>query len=118
MAAAVKAARQPAPADSPLKAAERAGSEFISASLDYYRDVRDALSEAQFFATFGILFPALHPGGRKRPDPRPRASKGASCRSFAKRSPPSMKAATPKRSRARRACSPGKASRSRSRASS
>jgi hypothetical protein len=62
MAAAVKAARHPAAADSPLKEAERAGSEFISASLDYYRDVRDALSEAQFFATFGILFPALHPG--------------------------------------------------------
>jgi len=69
MAAAVKAARQPAPADSPLKAAEHAGSEFISASLDYYRDVRDALSEAQFFATFGILFPALHPGGKEEARP-------------------------------------------------
>jgi pimeloyl-ACP methyl ester carboxylesterase len=62
LAAAVKAARQPAPDESPLKGVERAGSEFISASLDYYRDVRDALSEAQFFATFGILFPAFHPG--------------------------------------------------------
>ena len=61
MAAAVKAARQPAAAESPLKGVERAGSEFISASLDFWRDVRDALSEAQFFATFGLLFPALHP---------------------------------------------------------
>jgi len=69
MAAAVKAARQPAPADSPLKAVERAGSELISASLDYYRDVRDAVSEAQFFATFGILFPALHPGGKEERAP-------------------------------------------------
>jgi len=76
MAAAVKAARQPAPADSPLKAAERAGSEFISASLDYYRDVRDALSEAQFFATFGILFPALHPGGKEEAGPAAARAEG------------------------------------------
>ena len=76
MAAAVKAARQPAPADSPLKAAERAGSEFISASLDYYRDVRDALSEAQFFATFGILFPALHPGRKEEAGPAAARAEG------------------------------------------
>jgi pimeloyl-ACP methyl ester carboxylesterase len=66
MAEAVKSARQPVAADSPFKQAERATSELISASLDYYRDVRDALSEAQFFQTFGVLFPALHPGLERR----------------------------------------------------
>ena len=59
VAEAVKAARQPAPADSVFKQAEGFGSELISASLDYYRDVRDAISEAQFFMTFGVMFPAL-----------------------------------------------------------
>jgi hypothetical protein len=61
MAEAVRSARQPVAADSPFKQGERAGSEWISASLDYYRDVRDAISEAQFFQTFGVMFPALHP---------------------------------------------------------
>jgi pimeloyl-ACP methyl ester carboxylesterase len=65
MAAAVRAARQPAADDSPFKAAERAASECISASLDYYRDVRDAASEAQFFQTFGVMFPALHPAAER-----------------------------------------------------
>jgi hypothetical protein len=31
-------------------------SEFISASFDYYRDLRDALSEALFFQIYGSLF--------------------------------------------------------------
>ena len=31
-------------------------SELMSASLDYYRDVRDALSEAAFFQIYGNLF--------------------------------------------------------------
>lgn len=34
-------------------------SELVSASLDYYRDIRDAASEALFFETYGNLF-ALH----------------------------------------------------------
>jgi pimeloyl-ACP methyl ester carboxylesterase len=62
LAEAVRGARQAAAEDSPFKQAERAHSELIAASLDYGRDVRDALSEAQFFHTFGVLFPALHPG--------------------------------------------------------
>jgi hypothetical protein len=66
MAEAVKAARQSSPEDSSFKQAERAASEWISASLDYYRDVRDAASEAQFFQTFGVLFPALLPGATKK----------------------------------------------------
>ena len=66
MAEMVRGVRQPAPEDSPFKQAERAASTWISASLDYYRDIRDAASEALFFQTFGILFPALHPGMQKR----------------------------------------------------
>jgi pimeloyl-ACP methyl ester carboxylesterase len=62
MAEAVKAARQPLPEGSVFKQAEGAASEWISASLDLYRDLRDAASEAQFFLTFGVMFPALHPG--------------------------------------------------------
>ena len=62
MADAVRAARRPVADDSPFKQAERANSELIAASLDCWRDVRDALSEAQFFHTFGVLFPTLHPG--------------------------------------------------------
>src|SRR5574340_1271193 len=61
-AAAVREARQPAADESPFKALERAGSEWISASLDLYRDLRDAASEAQFFTAFGLMFPLLHPG--------------------------------------------------------
>ena len=66
MAEAVRATRQPAPEGSPFKQAERVTSNWISASLDYYRDMRDAASEAMFFQTFGILFPVLYPGMRKR----------------------------------------------------
>ncbi|MBB3181683.1 DUF3141 domain-containing protein [Variovorax sp. Sphag1AA] len=66
MAEVVRGARQAAPEGSPFKQAERVASTWISASLDYYRDIRDAASEALFFQTFGILFPALHPGMRKR----------------------------------------------------
>jgi hypothetical protein len=68
----VRSARQAVPEDSPFKAAERAGSEVISASLDLYRDLRDACSEAQFFTTFGVMFPLLHPG-RDKPE-RPEAA--------------------------------------------
>lgn len=35
---------------------EKAGSEAISASLDYYREMRDALSEASFLQTYGNVF--------------------------------------------------------------
>ena len=60
VAAAIKEQRKPAPNDTPFKQAEGLMSELISASLDYYRDVRDATSEAAFFQTFGVMFPALH----------------------------------------------------------
>jgi hypothetical protein len=52
----VKAQRRPVSADQPLRQGERAFSDLISASLDYYRDLRDAVSEALFFQTYGNLF--------------------------------------------------------------
>ena len=56
VAQAVKAQRQAVGADDPRRKAEKMGSELISASLDYYRALRDALSEAAFFQLYGNLF--------------------------------------------------------------
>ena len=42
--------------DEPLRRIESAGAAAISASLDCYREVRDAFSEATFFQTYGPLF--------------------------------------------------------------
>ncbi len=53
---AVKAQRQPAGADNPANAIQKMVSEGISASLDYYREIRDANSEAAFFQTYGNVF--------------------------------------------------------------
>jgi pimeloyl-ACP methyl ester carboxylesterase len=55
-AAAVKAQRASLAADHLLRKAEKRGAELLSASLDYYRDVRDAASEAAFFQVYGNLF--------------------------------------------------------------
>jgi len=57
---AVKAARAEVPADQPLRRNERLASELVSASLDLYRELRDAQSEAQFFSLYGNL---LHLAG-------------------------------------------------------
>jgi pimeloyl-ACP methyl ester carboxylesterase len=53
---AVKAQRRALPAAAPLRKWEKMGSEVISASLDYYREMRDATSEAAFFQTYGNIF--------------------------------------------------------------
>ena len=53
---AVKAHREPVPADDPLREAESAVSEMMSASLDCYRALRDAAAEAAFFGIYGNLF--------------------------------------------------------------
>lgn len=55
-ASAVKTHRQPAEADNPWRAIEQSGSQMISASLDYYREMRDAGTEATFFTIYGNLF--------------------------------------------------------------
>jgi pimeloyl-ACP methyl ester carboxylesterase len=52
----VKAQRQPLEPDAPTRKVEAMASEAISASLDYYRAVRDAMSEAMFFQTYGNVF--------------------------------------------------------------
>jgi hypothetical protein len=50
-------ARRPADAgDEPARRIERMMAEATSAALDYYRDMRDAMSEAAFFLTYGNLF--------------------------------------------------------------
>jgi pimeloyl-ACP methyl ester carboxylesterase len=53
---AVKAQRLALAADDPSRRAEKGFSELTSASLDYTRAVRDALSEAAFFQIYGNLF--------------------------------------------------------------
>jgi len=55
-ASAVKTTRQVATPDNPWRKIERAGSELISASLDYYRAMRDAGTEATFFTIYANLF--------------------------------------------------------------
>jgi pimeloyl-ACP methyl ester carboxylesterase len=52
----VKAQRQALAADAPARKWEKLGSDILSASLDYYREVRDATSEAAFFQTYGNVF--------------------------------------------------------------
>jgi len=56
LAEAVRTQRQSASPDQIWRRTERGGSEMISASLDYYRDLRDATSEAAFFLIYGNLF--------------------------------------------------------------
>src|SRR5262245_60873799 len=53
---AMKAPHQAVSADDPLRELERATSDLISAGLDYYRDLRDARSEALFFQVYGNIF--------------------------------------------------------------
>ena len=53
---AVKAQRQAVAADNPARKIEKMVSEGVSASLDYYRETRDATSEAAFFQTYGNVF--------------------------------------------------------------
>jgi pimeloyl-ACP methyl ester carboxylesterase len=77
-AAAVRAGRRALDKDHPLRRAENALSEVLSASLDFGRDVRDAISEAAFFQIYGGLYSLHHPdtrevadrGGAGRTDPR------------------------------------------------
>jgi uncharacterized protein DUF3141 len=55
-AAAVKAQRHAGAGAEPANRIERMMAEATSAALDYYRDMRDAVSEAAFFLTYGNLF--------------------------------------------------------------
>ena len=53
---AVKAQRKAVASDSPSRKVEAMVSDAVSASLDYYREMRDATSEAAFFQTYGNVF--------------------------------------------------------------
>ncbi len=52
----VRSQRKALGAEHPLRKQERLGSEIINASLDYYRDLRDASSESGFFLVYGNMF--------------------------------------------------------------
>jgi pimeloyl-ACP methyl ester carboxylesterase len=79
----VKAQRQALPADAPARKGEKLLAECTSASLDYYRAVRDALSEAAFFQIYGNLF-ALGAGEQRRDDAAGKALVDAAIASVAK----------------------------------
>jgi len=53
----VKAQRQGLGPDEPARQPEKLLAEVVSASLDYYRAARDALSEAAFFQLYGAVLP-------------------------------------------------------------
>jgi pimeloyl-ACP methyl ester carboxylesterase len=53
---AVKENRQPADPENPWHKAEKTGSDIASASLDYYRAMRDAATEAAFFGIYANLY--------------------------------------------------------------
>jgi pimeloyl-ACP methyl ester carboxylesterase len=49
----IRASRRPAAADNPFLLWQRAWSDWLTSSLDAYRDVRDALQEQVFFSIYG-----------------------------------------------------------------
>ncbi|HTK00283.1 MAG TPA: DUF3141 domain-containing protein [Bordetella sp.] len=53
---AVKANRQAVQESNPLRQSEKLGAELVSASLDYYRAMRDAMTEASFFSIYANPF--------------------------------------------------------------
>jgi pimeloyl-ACP methyl ester carboxylesterase len=65
----VTARRQPSGPDQPFRRVEKMVSELVSASLDFYRDMRDAMSEAMFFLTYGNMF-LLYLADKQKPGER------------------------------------------------
>ncbi|HET6488591.1 MAG TPA: DUF3141 domain-containing protein [Syntrophales bacterium] len=77
MASKVEADRKPASGENPFRRLEEMGSEMITASWNFYRDMRDAASESEFFQIYGSMIalgasgdvkPGLQP--LQQPDPR------------------------------------------------
>jgi pimeloyl-ACP methyl ester carboxylesterase len=77
MASKVEADRKPVTDDNPFRRLEEMGSEMITAFWNFYRDMRDAESEAKFFQIYGSMIalgasgdvkPGLQP--LQQPDPR------------------------------------------------
>ena len=106
---AVKAKRQPVAAGNAGRTVQKMLSEAISASLDYYREVRDATSEAAFFQTYGNVF-SLYLADKHEAEARRRKARSsrANCRSSRRRWPRSRRAASRRRWRASGRCSPGR----------
>ncbi len=82
----VKAHRQAVPDDHPLRHAEHAGAEIVSASLDYYRALRDAITEASFFSVYANMAslqdegkPAHAEAAKPEAIERPEVQAGARC---------------------------------------
>lgn len=65
---AVRANRKALDEKHPLRQAERAGADLVSAGLDYQRALRDAATEAGFFSVYANLF-ALHQDEGAQPAP-------------------------------------------------
>jgi pimeloyl-ACP methyl ester carboxylesterase len=77
MASKVEADRKPASKDNPFRKLEEMGSEMITASWNFYRDMRDADSESAFFRIYGSMIALGASGDVKtglqplqQPDPR------------------------------------------------
>jgi pimeloyl-ACP methyl ester carboxylesterase len=68
VAAGVRERRQATAPDNPLRQLEQIGSELLSASLDLYRGVRDAATEAAFFSVYANMY-SFYLDGRKPPEP-------------------------------------------------
>ena len=68
---AVKNQRRSTPRDQPFVKAEQFGAALTSAAWDFYRDLRDAASEAAFFELYGSLF------GLTLADPEAKAASAA-----------------------------------------
>jgi len=70
MASKAEADRKPASQDNPFRRLEEMGSEMITASLNLYRDLRDAASESAFFRIYGSMI-ALGASGDVKTGPQP-----------------------------------------------
>ena len=108
----VRAKRAGVEPDNAVRKLEKTASTAISASLDYYRAMRDAMSEAAFFTTYGNVF-SLYIADKREAE-RSKAERIAEPRELPfvrRRSRRSARAAIPRRSRASRACSRARASR-------
>jgi hypothetical protein len=70
----VRANRQALAADHPLRQQEQAAAELLSAGLDAYRVVRDAMTEASFFNMYGNLFSFLSKDEASAPAGTPAAT--------------------------------------------
>ena len=95
--------------------AETAGAELVSASLDYYRAVRDAISEASFFPSTATCSRCTRGEQATRSAGAGDGRRARAAGRARRRWPRSSRAATPRRSRASPSCWRARASRCRCR---